>query len=223
MKKRPVLVAAAAAAAAAVVYAAPGVRGEGTPSFSEGGWSLEEARAFSGFDLYWAGETFQGLPLTSIDDRPPPPDLPGLPTPVIQEIDAPSVGYVSLKYGDCTPSSDAGCPAPLEIQVWRACLRTLADYQLTPDPDGAGPLEPDPYPHEKTEVRDVPAAYFEGGALLELYTGDVTVAIFGYERNQVLAAANALRPITDAVAADAPPTLPLPAPVAGALTGALPC
>ena len=46
-----------------------------TPVPGDGEWSIEEARAFDEFTLYWLGETYSGLPLTEISrytyDAPP--------------------------------------------------------------------------------------------------------------------------------------------------------
>jgi len=51
----------------------------------------------------------------------------------------------------------------------------------------------EPLPRESVTVRGVPAAYFENGLRLELYTGKATVMIFGPERAQIQRAAAALR------------------------------
>ena len=149
-----------------------------------------EARAFADFSLYWAGASFEGSPLTAIT----------LPR-----------GFVTFIYGDCKAASDSGCSPPLQVQVWRACERNLSSYALTP----AG----DPLPHQRVRLRGVPAAFFEGGARLELYTGDVSVVLFGEGRNQLRRAAEALRGANVGVgrAADLPP------PVEGALAGRLRC
>jgi hypothetical protein len=159
------------------------------------------ARFSARFPLYALGESFEGLPLTAITSRE----------------DAPAAGervpanYVGFIYGDCVARSEQGCPPPLEVQIWPACVRSLADYSLTP----AGA----PLPHESTMVRGVPAALFEEGLRLELYTGDVTIVVFGLERAQIQRAAAALR-AANALASSAPM---LPPPVAGAIAGTLRC
>ncbi|MGH3031467.1 MAG: hypothetical protein ACRDNE_12045 [Gaiellaceae bacterium] len=114
-------------------------------------------------------------------------------------------------YGDCEAESDAGCAPPLQVQVWRACERNLPSYSRTP----AG----DPLPHEKVRVRGVPAAFFEGGGRLELYTGDVSVVLFGEGRDQLLRAAGALRGANVEIASE----VDLPPPADGALEGRLRC
>jgi hypothetical protein len=175
----------------------------GPPSLdrAHSAFDLDGARAFSKFPLYAPGESFEGLPLRAITRRADAP-VPG------ETIRADYVGFV---YGDCVASAETGCAPPVEVQVWPACRRSLADYTLTP----AG----DPLPHEASIVRGVPAAYFEDGLRLELYTGDVTVVVFGLDRTHVDRAAAALRAV-NALASD---RRLLPPPVPGALAGTAPC
>jgi hypothetical protein len=142
------------------------------------------------------GNSFEELPLVGITRAPGPPE---------------SLDFVTFVYGDCEAESDAGCAPPLQVQVWRACDRNLSSYSLTP----AG----DPLPHERVSVRGVPAAFFEGGGRLELYTGEVSVVLFGQGRNQLMRAAKALRGLN----VDVGPQVDLPSPAAGALEGRLRC
>jgi hypothetical protein len=121
--------------------------------------------------------------------------------------------FVGFRYGDCTPTSDAGCPAPLEIQVWPACERNLSTYTLTPLGD--------PLPHEDASVRGVPAAFFEDGQRLEVYTGSVSVVLFGQGNAQLLRAADALQAVNPQGGVRTGERLPAPA--AGALEGKLSC
>ena len=171
-------------------------------------FNLEAAQTFKDFALFAPGRAAIGLPLTSLARRD------------VRHRGQPArASYVTFKYGTCIPGPDAGCPAPLEVQVWPACERTRADYQLTPDPDGAGPKHAVPLPRKDLWVRGVPASFFEGGARLELYTGDVTVVLFGSSSAQLLRAAQSIRGINRPLARDSP----LPPPVPGALSGRLPC
>jgi hypothetical protein len=199
---------AAAVVVAAVVAAAwlqPGATGDvgDRPAFdrAHSAFDFDHARVFSKFPLYAPGESFEGLPLRALTRRD----------------DAPVAGekiranYVGFVYGDCVASGENGCPPPVEVQVWPACARSLADYALTPSGE--------PLPHEASMVRGVPAAYFEDGLRLELYTGDVTVVVFGLDRSHVDRAAAALRPVN----ALASPARLLPPPAAGALAGTLTC
>jgi hypothetical protein len=121
--------------------------------------------------------------------------------------------YASFVYGDCTPV-DGGCPPPLEIQVWPACVRALADYRVTP-------FSPELLPHRRLVRRGVPAALFAEGAglaRLELYSGAVTIVIFGTEEAELLRAAGALRRYGGDVRRRA-----LPSPLPGAMVGTLEC
>lgn len=167
---------------------------------------------FGEFPVYWLGEQFGAEKLHAIHRR-------------IGSARSRAAGrpnYVSLKYGDCQPGGDGGCPAPLEIQVWPACERNRSSLQLVPDIDGSGPAEAVPYPREDVEVRSIPAAFYDQATRLELYTGEVTVVLFGSSREQLLEAADKLEGATASVASVSPRE-ELPAPAAGALEGKLGC
>jgi hypothetical protein len=163
---------------------------------------LAGARAFRSFPLFWAGESHAGLRLAAITRRTPEPG-------------ADRAEYVSFLYGSCRPRPGSGCAPPLEIQVWPACVRTLADYRLTP-------FSTEPLPHENLLVRGVPAAYFQESAhlaRLELYTGRVTVVLFGTTRNGLMATAADLRGLN----VETEPRASLPRPDPRALAGDLEC
>lgn len=146
----------------------PGTGRAGAPI--RGNFSLEEARAVTGLDLYYAGESIAGLTLTAVERR------------------SDSATYVSFLYGDCTAGDHYGCALPLEIQVWPSCTRTLALY------DPTDPFAPAP---EETRVRGAPAAALDDGRQLELETGSSTVVIFGESRALVNRAATALRGVNN--------------------------
>jgi hypothetical protein len=159
-------------------------------------------REFRAFPLFWVGESYAGLPLAAITRRRPEPG-------------ADTTDYVSFLYGSCRPPPGGGCAPPLEIQVWPACVRTLADYRLTP-------FSGEPLPHEMLVVRGVPSAFFHestASSRLELYTGRVSVVLFGTGRDRLVAAAAAIRGVN----VEARPEEPLPPPVPGALAGELSC
>jgi hypothetical protein len=162
-----------------------------------------QAQAFSDFTLYSAGDSFEQNALVGITRRLDPA------TP--EDRSQVRANFVTFIYGRCETGGEDGCLPPLEIQIWPACDRNLASYRLTP----AG----DSLPHEDLTVRGVPAAFFSDDARLELYTGDVTVVIFGQDRDQLLRAADALRGVNNdaSVAADLEP------PVAGAREGDAKC
>jgi hypothetical protein len=145
-------------------------------------------QSFDGFPVYYLGESFEDLALA---EAPPAGDV------------------ASFVYGSCEPSGDTGCAPPLEVQVWPACMRNPASYELAPGM---------PLPHREDTVRAVPAAFYEDGSRLELSTGSVTVVIFG-ERDQIVRAAEALRGFNFSLA----PSQNLPPPVPGAVEGELAC
>jgi len=159
--------------------------------------SLDELEQFEDFPLYWVTETFDGLPLTrpslitaetlAAEAAAQGPEA--APVSTMGEPKAPpgpSVfpEFVDLIYGDCEATSDSGCGTPLSIQIWRACNRSLDDYELAPGM---------PYPHEKLTVRGTSAALFEDDRV-EVYAGSVTIVIFGADE-LAIRAAEALRPL----------------------------
>jgi hypothetical protein len=169
--------------------------------------SLEEARTYKRFPVYYAGDEVAGLSLSAVN-RDPVTAPPGTPTaPKIRR--AGGASSFEFDYGSCVipPGNEGSCSLPLSIQVWPACARYPALY--------GGGLSPIP---KKTRIRGVPAAYFEGGYRLEIQTGASTIVIFG-KRARMRAAVAALEGLNVSVA----PGQKLPPPVPGALDGSLPC
>lgn len=138
--------------------------------------------------LLFAGDRFEGIPLTAVLRR------------------ADSAEYVSFVYGDCFPESDAGCAPPLEIQVWPACRRHLALYEQSPGLDV-----------ERTTVRGVPAAVLDGGTRMELQTGASTIVVFADSRRRLSRIARGLRSLDASVGAGVPLPPPPPGAVEGRL------
>lgn len=129
---------------------------------------------------YGFGSSYNGLPLTysaTVCNQPP--------------TDAgPAVPFTDVIYGTCQAASDYGCPAPLEIQSWPECHRNYGSYSN-------GPVDQQMNPSALTTISTLPglpAAMFDGGTRLELYTGDTTVVVFGDDTSQVMAAGSALSP-----------------------------
>ena len=134
-----------------------------------GDLTLEDARAFDEFPLYFAGERVDGLPLVAILRR------------------SDTANYVSFVYGDCTPlASDHGCAPPAEVQVWPGCSRPAGLY------DEAAPGAPAP---ERAKIRGVPVASFEDGTRLELYPRGLTIVVFARSREDARRLAEALRSV----------------------------
>jgi hypothetical protein len=167
----------------------------GTPHLApiQSNYSVEKAKAFTRFPIYYAGDSVTGYALTAVEHDSHPAEA------------------ISFLYGDCTPPMDSkghydgGCALPVEVQVWTACFRNPSLY------GGQG----SPTPNETT-VRGVPAAYYEGGRRLEIQTGTSTVVIFADSPATIAAA---LRGVNNSV----PTEVDLPAPAAGAMTGDLKC
>ena len=141
---------------------------------ARGNSTLAAARAFAAFPLYFAGASFEGLPLVAVERHP---------------------AQVGFLYGSCTIPVDAegargGCAPPLAVQVWPACERDPSLYPFASE--------------ERLRIRGVPAAFYEGHRRLELSADGVTVVLFGTGREQLLRAAGALRPVNRAVGLSPP-------------------
>ena len=95
--------------------------------------------------------------------------------------------FVNLIYGTCHASDDSACAPPLAIQIWQSCNRTLGDYELAPGT---------PYPHTNLVVRGTQAAQFDEGRI-EVYTGSVTIVLFG-DKSLTSRAARELVPLNQA-------------------------
>lgn len=156
------------------------------------------AREFTRYELYDVGTDFEGLPLTAIDSQRGPAQY-GEPT---------GVDEVMFAYGTCevpAASTEGGCAVPLTIQVWSACERYRELYAFQPD--------------ESLTLRGVDAAFYENFRRLELYTGRVTVVLFGTGRGQLMRAAAKLRGVNRlTTTADR-----LPPEARGAQSGGLSC
>lgn len=137
--------------------------------------------------LFFAGERWEGLPLTAVLRRFDP------------------VEYVSFVYGDCAPDDDAGCAPPVEIQVWPACRRHLALYDSSwQDLD-------------RLAVRGVPGAVLDRGTRLELQSGRSTIVVFADSRQRLSRIAAGLRPVDAPTASSAPLPPAAPGAVEGRL------
>jgi hypothetical protein len=171
------------------------------------------------FTVYSLGPSFKGLPRVGTDRDCPPTG----PSPAEAAAGMKRPNLVAVYYGDCDDyGADGSCQLPLEIQTWPACERNRASYQFTP--------EGDPLPRQDTTIRGVPAAWYDDGRRLELYTGAVTIVIFGRDQWQMEQAALAVAPTPanpftnpDPQTHVPDPTATLPAPVAGALAGRVGC
>jgi hypothetical protein len=132
------------------------------------------------YSPYSLGPSYAGLPLTysAVVCNQPPSGA------------GPAVPFTDVIYGTCHAVSDAGCPAPLEIQSWPECQRNYGSYSK-------GSLDQQMNPSVLTTIGalpSLPAAVFDGGSRLEMYTGDTTVVLFGDNASQLMTTASALVP-----------------------------
>lgn len=161
----------------------------------KGNFTLAQAQAFANFPLYFAGPNVAGFPLEA----------------AVRIEAAPFAGEqvrqddVTFLYGSCEAVGDDACASPLQIQVWNGCQRYPAMYAIPSD--------------ESLTIRGVPASFYEEWTRLELYTGAVTVVLFGNGRDQLLEVAAALRGINHRLG----PTQNLPAPARGLMEGKMRC
>jgi hypothetical protein len=130
------------------------------------------------FDVYSVGSNFEGLPRVDLSR-----DC-GVPAQSALALGFVRMNSVSLVYGDCTDYTDGVCDPPLEIQIWPACERNQTSYE--DDPEGNPPAS------VSLTVRGASARWYDNYARLEVYTGDVTVVIFGRVQQQMAEAAQAM-------------------------------
>ncbi len=145
-----------------------------------GAGELAEAQTFPYFTVYWAGPSFDGQPLVAADG---------------QRDYISSMGD-SVYYGDCVPGKHivgGSCLLPLQITTVIYSLHSNASLGT----------------QHNTVVRGVPAAVYDEGRSLELYSGRVAIDVFSDSLASALRAAMALRPLN----APGSPTQDLPLPV----------
>jgi len=142
--------------------------------------SLAEARTFPYFPVYWVGRNFDGHPLAAAD---------GLRNYV------PLIGD-SVYYGDCVQGEGifggGNCELPLQVTTVVYALHSNAGLGV----------------QRNTLVRGVPAAVYDEGRAIELYTGRLAIDIFSDSFAHALQAADELRPMNAPGSATA--DLPLP-------------
>ena len=107
--------------AASLTALAAGLGIAADPPPLKGNFTLEKAKSFARYQLYYAGRRVAGLPLTSVDRY------------FHDGKHDPETDFFSLTYGDCTPppatepyGESPTCALPLEIQVKPACTSRRA-------------------------------------------------------------------------------------------------
>jgi len=78
-------------------------------------WTVETARGFDEFPVYWVGQNYKGLPLVQVARMDVPEPAPGQPG-------SHAWNEVSFTYGDCTIApGEESCPMPLSIDIRPYC------------------------------------------------------------------------------------------------------
>lgn len=128
--------------------------------------TLEEAQTFPYFPVYWVGRSFEGQPLDAVDGR---------------RTYLSNVGE-SVYYGDCSHEKGifGGGSCRLTLQVTTAIWHLHSNSAL-----GAS---------QNLLIRGVPAAAYDEGRSIELYTGQVVIDIFSDTPERALRAALRLAP-----------------------------
>ncbi|HEV7942660.1 MAG TPA: hypothetical protein VGP17_07650 [Solirubrobacteraceae bacterium] len=146
-----------------------------------GAAELAGAQTFPYYTLYWVGPSFEQHPITAADGV---------------EAYKPNTGD-SVYYGDCLPGNGAlgskGCLLPLKVTTSIYALHTNVELGS----------------QRNTIIRGVPAAIFEEGRAIELYTSRLVIDLYASTPARAHAAAQLLRPLNTAGSS----TVPLPAPV----------
>jgi hypothetical protein len=138
-------------------------------------FSVEDARHFDEYPVYWLGESFQGLPLTDVARMDWPGAFPGKPynDPWHE---------VSFTYGDCDIApGEESCAMPLSVGVRPYC-------EVPPEviAEGAKTAPPE-------VIRGATVQRLASGTL-QMWTGNVTVNIAATDQdNLMLAAQNLVR------------------------------
>jgi hypothetical protein len=157
----------------------------------ESNWTVEDAKGFKDYPLYWLGENYQGLPLT-----------------VVQYGKGTALETVGFVYGESSCRGQSECSAPIWIRIHPYCQDSPVDVRrFLPALEDVG------YQTSHIEIRgndaiwvDIPRVY--------LWTGSSAISINGEAdesgESLVKQAAQDLIPISEDVVGNLEP-LPAPA------------
>jgi hypothetical protein len=168
--------------------------------------TVSEAAAFPLYALYWPGESVDGEALDLVDRVVRSPSTMEQAAGVTKWLN-----MIDFDYGKCVDSggSEVGCTWPIEIQEFPSCDRNLA--QLADAPTSLITVD-------GTSAIDVSS---QDGGQLEIYTSNITIAIFAPTKDDALKVASTLTPLNKSAVLTEKGDLP-PAAV-GALAGKLGC
>jgi hypothetical protein len=144
------------------------------PSDVRGNWTTAEAKGYQEYALWWLGDEYEGLSVTSVYKGTGVVTLerPGI---ILRD------NSISFMYGDCEAKDHQGCAPPYQVIIERNC-----------------DIRPDLIPGY---IKNGAARAFRGGATLQEFgdghvqitTGPVTVTLFGPTADAVAQMANELR------------------------------
>jgi hypothetical protein len=144
------------AATGVATCALAGCTGGGGEVHPQGNMTLDEARRFATFPLYYPGDAVGGIKLEAIIRSPFTSPRPHT--------------RVTFLYGTCETRGEGGCTPPLYVLLWNECFRFEQRYSI--------PLR------ERVTVRGVPGRFRRPSkgtsARLELYPAGVTVVLNDY-------------------------------------------
>lgn len=147
---------------------------------------LAEAQTFPYYPLYWTGPRFGSYRLTAADGR---------------KSYNTAVGD-SVFYGDCVSGKsssigESGCVLPLQVTTSIYRMGTTASLG----------------PHTNALLRGVPAAIYDQGHSIELYSGRLAIDVFSDSLPEALRAVSRLRPVNAPGSASGPLPPPVYCPV----------
>jgi hypothetical protein len=136
-------------------------------------WTIGEAREFRHFELYWLGESYDGLPLTLVQNYAADPPF------------APQIQNVRLSYGELKLPSDltsADWYAPLRILTHSSC-EWSSDQRRSFQAGDYGTDEGDEYytppPALRIQVRGVDGyvRHYPAGSSIVVWTGSSIITL----------------------------------------------
>lgn len=147
---------------------------------------LAEAQTFPYYPLYWTGPRFGAYRLTAAGGRKSYNTAIG-----------DSVFYGNCLSGKSSAIGESGCVLPLQVMTSIYHLATTASLG----------------PHTNALLRGVPAAVFDGGHSIVLYSGRLEINVFSDSLPDALRAVDRLRPVNAPGSARAPLPPPVYCPV----------
>ncbi len=170
------------------------------PSKPVSNWTVEDARAFNQFPLYWVGETYEGLPLTSMR----------------RIVDGDGVRHAIFNYGEPSFAGDAVSGSwipPLEIDIQPYCGYSPEEF-LSNDEYWDEDWNAEPVEVHIRGVNGYLQRYSSRNASLFLWSGDSTIHLRTWKSSlDIEDAARDLVPIAQGAATSAATTVqPFPPP-----------